>query len=307
MGSDGSPTMREQCFSSFIPSGIDSSLGTKQTVLMLLASNLGNTFAITSPTSAITTCPLTLTGAETLDVNGESRIAALRKNLPRPTKKWRTRGIVANINGLSAIVKIEAATIKLIVRSDAIPSAIPWAHKINENSPNCETHAPSTKAVSRGHPKAITKKADTVLVITMMINTTLITAKGSSTNTLRSSIKPTDTKNNTAKASCRGKQFLAARCAKLDSRITMPAKNAPKAKLTLKIAPAPYAIPMAIANTHNVKSSRDPAIATRCKIHGKTRRRTINIPATKITKPSIVLESDTTMARGSITPSPCVT
>ncbi len=50
---------------------------------------------------------------------------------------------------------------------------------------------------------------------------------------------PTETKNSTAKASCNGSTCSAARALNSDSRITMPAKNAPSANDTPNSAAEP--------------------------------------------------------------------
>ncbi|MNN55545.1 hypothetical protein D3C81_1704270 [compost metagenome] len=69
--------------------------------------------------------------------------------------------------------------------------------------------------------------------------TTASTCSGSSISTMGSNSMPTETKNSTAKASRSGSDSSAARWLRSDSRITMPAKNAPRAKDTLNSAAAP--------------------------------------------------------------------
>ena len=69
---------------------------------------------------------------------------------------------------------------------------------------------------------------------------------------------PTETKNSTEKASRSGSDSSAARWLNADSRITMPAKNAPSAKDTPNSSAEPYAMPTAAAITHSVNSSREP-------------------------------------------------
>ena len=86
-----------------------------------------------------------------------------------------------------------------------------------------------TRAVSSGQPRSSTSAAVTLLVMHMIMSITAITAQGSFTKTYGSSMRPTEMKNSTENASCSGRQLRAARCAKLDSRITMPAKKAPRA------------------------------------------------------------------------------
>ena len=163
------------------------------------------------------------------EASGETRSAMRAKNGRRETRRFLTCGMAVNISGLSAIVRIEAATTMLIVPGVAIPSAMPWPQRMKENSPSCETQAPMTRAVSSGQPRSNTSAAVTLLVMHMMMSITAITAQGSFTKTYGSSMRPTEMKNSTENASCNGRQLRAARCAKLDSRITMPAKKAPRA------------------------------------------------------------------------------
>ncbi|MCY1528405.1 hypothetical protein D9M68_635080 [compost metagenome] len=72
-----------------------------------------------------------------------------------------------------------------------------------------------------------------------MMPTTASTCSGSLTSTIGSKSMPTETKNSTAKASRSGRDSWAARWLSSDSRITMPAKNAPRAKDTWNNAAAP--------------------------------------------------------------------
>src|SRR5690606_17909932 len=90
---------------------------------------------------------------------------------------------------------------------------------------------------------------------------------------------PTETKNNTAKASRNGNVSLAAWWLNSDSLSSMPAKNAPSANDTPNNSAEPNATPSAIASTHNVNSSREPVPATRSRIHGITRLPTRSISA----------------------------
>ncbi len=100
---------------------------------------------------------------------------------------------------------------------------------------------------------------------------------------------PTDTKKSTEKASRSGKDSSAARWLNSDSRITMPAKKAPRANDTLNSADAPYAIPMAVAITQRVNSSREPVRATCHSSQGKARRPTTSIRAMKAETSNSVL------------------
>ena len=71
----------------------------------------------------------------------------------------------------------------------------------------------------------------------------------------------------------------------------MPAKNAPSAKLTPKSWADPYAMLTAAATTHSVNSSREPVRVTCHSTHGKTRRPTMSISATKVATSSSVIPS----------------
>ena len=104
----------------------------------------------------------------------------------------------------------------------------------------------------------------------MMIATTASTASGSRTSTAGSNSMPTETKKSTANASRSGSDSSAARWLSADSRIIMPAKNAPSANETPNSAAAPYATPTAAAMTQSVNSSREPVFATSQRIRGKS-------------------------------------
>jgi hypothetical protein len=72
----------------------------------------------------------------------------------------------------------------------------------------------------------------------------------------------------------------------------MPAKKAPSANDTPNSAAAPKATPSAMASTARRNSSREPVWATRCRIHGITRRPTISMTATKaMTLPSVMAKA----------------
>jgi hypothetical protein len=73
----------------------------------------------------------------------------------------------------------------------------------------------------------------------MMMATTPKTCKGCSIRILGSKSMPTETKKSTEKASRSGKDSSAALWLNSDSRITMPAKKAPRAKETLNSWAAP--------------------------------------------------------------------
>ena len=73
----------------------------------------------------------------------------------------------------------------------------------------------------------------------MMMSSTVRTESGASMMMCQSKSMPTPTKKSTEKASWSGSDSVAALWANFDSRITMPAKKAPRAKLTLKMAEAP--------------------------------------------------------------------
>ena len=92
-----------------------------------------------------------------------------------------------------------------------------------------------------------------------------------------SSSMPTETKNNTVKMSVSGRMSAAARSLTRDSASTTPARKAPKASETSKITAEANAIPIAVAMTARVKSSRDPSPSTRVKSHGSTREPTTSI------------------------------
>ena len=122
-----------------------------------------------------------------------------------------------------------------------------------------------------------------------MISTTTNTCSGSLTSVAGSNSMPTDTKNSTAKASRSGSDSSAARWLSSDSRMTMPAKNAPSANETPNSLAEPYATPTAAAITHSVNSSREPVRATCHNSHGNSRRPTISISATnRATWPSVI-------------------
>src|SRR5688572_27980556 len=89
---------------------------------------------------------------------------------------------------------------------------------------------------------------------------------------------PTETKNNTAKASRIGNASDAARELNSLRPTTMPARKAPSAIETSNTFAAPTATPSATTSTVSVKSSRDRDRAT-CDKHQGTNR-----PPTYITK-----------------------
>jgi hypothetical protein len=72
----------------------------------------------------------------------------------------------------------------------------------------------------------------------------------------------------------------------------VPAKNAPRANETPNSMVAPYAMLTAAATTHSVNSSRDPTFCTCHRIHGKRRRPTTSISATKPPTCSSVIPSE---------------
>jgi hypothetical protein len=82
---------------------------------------------------------------------------------------------------------------------------------------------------------------------------------------------PTETKNRTLKASCSGRELVAALWLSSDSFRTMPAKKAPSAKETPNSLAAPKASPKAIVSTARVKSSREPVRATSRSSQGSKR------------------------------------
>ncbi len=73
----------------------------------------------------------------------------------------------------------------------------------------------------------------------------------------------------------------AARWLNSDSRITMPAKNAPSANDTLNSRPSRTRSPTATAITHSVNNSREPVRAICHSSQGNTRRPTISIKTMK--------------------------
>ena len=115
------------------------------------------------------------------------------------------------------------------------------------------------------------------------------TAQGASTSTFGSNSMPTETKNSTAKASRIGSESCAAWWLNSDSLSSMPAKNAPSAKLTPNSSAEPNATPIAIDNTASVNSSREPVPAMRSSTHGIALRPTISMKATKAaTLPKVI-------------------
>jgi hypothetical protein len=84
---------------------------------------------------------------------------------------------------------------------------------------------------------------------TTMMPSVASTCSGSRSRMLGSNSMPTETKNSTAKASRSGSVSCAASCDSSDSLSTMPAKNAPSAKLTPNSAAEPKATPSAIDST----------------------------------------------------------
>src|SRR3569833_3192896 len=111
----------------------------------------------------------------------------------------------------------------------------------------------------------------------MMMATTEMTLRGSSTNTDGMNSMPTDTKKSTENESRNGSDSSAERWQRSDSRIIMPAKNAPRAKDTSNSLAEPYATPTAAAITHSVNNSRDPVRATSHSTLGNSR-----LPSTSI-------------------------
>src|SRR6185295_1599462 len=130
--------------------------------------------------------------------------------------------------------------------------------------------------------------AASVLPTTMMA-TTVSTRSGSIRSMRGSNSMPTETKNNTANASRSGSVSFAARWESSDSRMTMPAKNAPRAKLTPNSAAAPNAMPTAAVMTVRVNSSREPVRATCDSTHGTNLLPSTSISATNTdTLPSVI-------------------
>ena len=107
---------------------------------------------------------------------------------------------------------------------------------------------------------------------------------------------PTDTKNSTANASRIGSASDAARTLKSDRATTSPARNAPSAIDTPKMAAEPTAIPRARTSTQSVNSSRERVAATRVSSHGISR-----VPATIVNSTSAPTLS---AARPMVTASP---
>ena len=81
--------------------------------------------------------------------------------------------------------------------------------------------------------------ARAIELLKMMMATTPSTRSGWPTRIVGSTSMPTDTKNSTENASRSGSDSCAARWLNSDSRMTEPAKKAPNANETLKIADAP--------------------------------------------------------------------
>ena len=112
----------------------------------------------------------------------------------------------------------------------------------------------------------------------------------------RISSMPTETKNSTANASRIGSASDAARTLKSDRATTSPARKAPSAIDTPKMAAEPTAIPRARTSTQSVKSSRERVAATRASSQGISR-----VPATIVNSTSAPTLS---AARPMVTASP---
>ena len=81
---------------------------------------------------------------------------------------------------------------------------------MKENSPICARLAETVSAVRTGWRNASTMTKAASDLPTMMMASTASTASGSRTSTVGSNNMPTDTKNNTAKASFSGSESLPA-------------------------------------------------------------------------------------------------
>src|SRR3989344_4606576 len=131
-----------------------------------------------------------------------------------------------------------------------------------------------------------------------MTDTAAASLPGDCHSTAGSNNMPTETKNSTAKASRSGSDSSAARWANSDSRIIMPAKNAPSANDTSNSLAAPKATPTAAATTHSVNSSREPVEATHHSMRGNTRRPMISMVATKASTLASVQPTVSTISCG---------
>ncbi len=162
---------------------------------------------------------------------------------------------------------------------------------MNENSPICASPAPTVSAVFSGYRNAITSATAASVLPISTIAATSITCSGCSISTFGSNSIPTEMKNSTENASRSGSVSSAARRLNSDSRIIMPAKNAPSANETSNSFAAPNAMPTAAAIMHSVNSSRDPVRATSHRMRGNTRLPTTSISAMNAATFSIVTPS----------------
>ena len=165
---------------------------------------------------------------------------------------------------------------------------MPIPARMNENSPICARLADTVSAVLSGYRNASTIANAASDLPNRMIETTMRTFSGCSSRIAGLKSMPTDTKKSTENASRSGSDSSAARWLSADSRITIPAKKAPSANETPNSLAEPNAMPIAVAMTQSVKSSREPVRATCQSSHGKTRRPTRSIsPMNSPTLPSV--------------------
>ena len=197
--------------------------------------------------------------------------------------------MAANKNELVEMEISTAAKIRLTPSLCSKPRLRPRPARMMENSPICPRLTAIDNAVFKGYFSTSTTTSAASRLPKMAIKTTSSTLKGWSTKIFGSTSMPMDTKNSTEKASRRGRVSSAARWLYSDSRITTPATNAPSANDTPKNLDAPKAMPMAVAITARVNSSREPVLATCHKNQGSTRLPTMNISAIKAPTSSSVL------------------
>ena len=189
----------------------------------------------------------------------------------------------ANSKVLPAIETIAPASTRLWPASGSSLSDTARLARMKLNSPIWPSVMPTSKAEAIDRPDMRITTAAHIALPNMMMAATTSSLSGSRHSTWGSNSMPTETKNSTANASRSGSDSSAARWLYSDSRIIMPAKNAPSANDTSNSAAAPNAVPMAMVSTHNVNNSLEPVLATHHSTCGNRRRPTSNISATKAT------------------------
>jgi hypothetical protein len=110
---------------------------------------------------------------------------------------------------------------------------------MKENSPIWARLAEMVHAVVDDRPKARTSAKAAIDLPNRMMPSVAASSSGASSTIDGSNSMPTETKNNTAKASRSGSVSSADRCDRGDSPRIMPAKNAPSANEISNSATAP--------------------------------------------------------------------